>query len=486
MGNKFNYNTYINPSNLKPQSFSTSKNKKFNMNDIMTNKFAEQLVKESKKKYEQYENVKDVDKVFPNFPMFPLLTSEKDTRIGNSVKSSRIKIYTKTDTKSISSNNVINLQNNLRNNIPTVHERNHIRNNTVTNNAVQPKIISRNSSASSKNLPTYSKSKILNKLSDYKFIKIIGAGNYGKVFLALHKSKELYALKCIKKKDLKEKDITNLLNEKRIFEQINHPFIGKLHCTFQTEDKLYFTFSYYNGGELFYHLTKLGKFTEKQVRHFSAQIYLALSFLHDKKIIYRDLKPENIMLDSLGNIKLIDFGMFKEGITADKLTFSFCGTHEYIPPEVIKGEGYGFSFDWWSFGIIIFEMLNGFPPFAHKDRNTLYQKILKVDPEFSDEIEISDECKDLVLQLLKKNVKMRINPNEIPKHPWFKSINFKEMSRLKIKSPFIPKVKSESDTSNFDPDFLKLEINSPVHIKNSNIEKNNKIQNQVIFEEFSK
>lgn len=171
----------------------------------------------------------------------------------------------------------------------------------------------------------------------------------------------IYALKTLKKSKLKEvKHIEHTKTERKILEIVSHPFIVSLKFAFQTPKKLYIVMDYYNGGELFYHLRTKGKFSETQSKFYLAQMILALEFLHMKKIIYRDLKPENIVLDTNGYIKLTDFGLAKENIAEDNSTQTFCGTPEYLAPEIIRGDKYGKAVDVWCVGIILYEMLYGF------------------------------------------------------------------------------------------------------------------------------
>lgn len=194
-------------------------------------------------------------------------------------------------------------------------------------------------------------------------MQVIGKGYFGKVTQVKYKNDGLiYALKTLKKSKLKEaKHIEHTQTERKIMEIVNHPFIVSLKFAFQTEKKLYFAMDYYNGGELFFHLRKRGKFNEAQAKFYLAQIVLAIEFLHSKKIIYRDLKPENIVLDINGYIKLTDFGLAKDNIADDSgCTQTFCGTPEYLAPEIIRGDKYGKAVDVWCIGILMYEMLYGF------------------------------------------------------------------------------------------------------------------------------
>jgi protein-serine/threonine kinase len=185
-------------------------------------------------------------------------------------------------------------------------------------------------------------------------------------------------------------------------------------------------------------------------------------YLHKNGILYRDLKPENIILDEDGHIKLIDFGLAKDNISERNLTGSFCGTNEYIPPELLKGEKYGFSFDWWTYGVLLYEMLFGKPPFSDRNTNSLYRKIIFEEPSYSSNKNVSDEAVHLIKQLLQKNIKKRIAPEKIPSHPFFKKLDFSEIVKLKIKPPFKPLVRGKEDLSNIDPAFLIEDIESPI------------------------
>ena len=178
------------------------------------------------------------------------------------------------------------------------------------------------------------------------------------------------------KKDmiLRKGQTTNTKVERMILERLNHPFIVKLHYAFQTPERLYFVIDFLNGGELFFHLRKEMKFNEDRTRFYAAEILLALECLHSNGIIYRDLKPENVILDSEGHIKLTDFGLSKLQITGDKMAYTFCGTPEYLAPEIVKGVGHNQAVDYWSLGLMIYEMLSGINPFKLKNKNK-YEKL---------------------------------------------------------------------------------------------------------------
>jgi len=212
---------------------------------------------------------------------------------------------------------------------------------------------------------------------DFECIKVIGKGYFGKVTqVKFKKDGKIYALKSLKKSRLKdEKQVEHTKTERKVLAEINHPFIINLKFAFQTQTKLYMASECFNGGELFYHLRRGGKFSETQSKFYLSQIIIAIEYLHSKSILYRDLKPENILLDSTGYIKLTDFGLSKENITEYcGCTRTFCGTPEYLAPEMIRGDKYGKAVDVWSLGILLYEMLCGYPPFYDKNNDKLYKK----------------------------------------------------------------------------------------------------------------
>ncbi|XP_025790393.1 ribosomal protein S6 kinase alpha-3 [Puma concolor] len=216
--------------------------------------------------------------------------------------------------------------------------------------------------------------------SQFELLKVLGQGSFGKVFLVKKISgsdaRQLYAMKVLKKATLKVRDRVRTKMERDILVEVNHPFIVKLHYAFQTEGKLYLILDFLRGGDLFTRLSKEVMFTEEDVKFYLAELALALDHLHSLGIIYRDLKPENILLDEEGHIKLTDFGLSKESIDHEKKAYSFCGTVEYMAPEVVNRRGHTQSADWWSFGVLMFEMLTGTLPFQGKDRKETMTMIL--------------------------------------------------------------------------------------------------------------
>uniref|UniRef100_A0A673TU25 non-specific serine/threonine protein kinase n=1 Tax=Suricata suricatta TaxID=37032 RepID=A0A673TU25_SURSU len=265
--------------------------------------------------------------------------------------------------------------------------------------------------------------------SQFELLKVLGQGSYGKVFL-VRKAQgsdagQLYAMKVLKKATLKVRDRVRSKMERDILAEVSHPFIVKLHYAFQTEGKLYLILDFLRGGDLFSRLSKEVMFTEEDVKFYLAELALALDHLHGLGIIYRDLKPENILLDEEGHIKITDFGLSKEAIDHDKRAYSFCGTIEYMAPEVVNRRGHTQSADWWSFGVLMFEMLTGSLPFQGKDRK---------------------ETMALILAGLD-------GVEEIKRHPFFVTIDWNKLYRKEIKPPFKPAVGRPEDTFHFDPEF---------------------------------
>jgi len=217
---------------------------------------------------------------------------------------------------------------------------------------------------------------------------------------------------------------------------------------------LYFIMDYVNGGELFYHLQKDKKFTEDRVRFYCAEIVLGLEYLHNCGVLYRDLKPENILLTEDGHICMTDFGISKEGLISDNdRTATFCGTPEYLAPEILQGKSYGKAVDWWSFGTLMFEMLTGLPPFYSQDVQEMYNKIMNDKLTFPPHV--SPEARSLLTGLLERIPEKRISdPALIKKHPYFKGLDWDKIVRKEVEPPFIPNVKGKSDTSQVDQEFL--------------------------------
>ncbi|XP_062344048.1 ribosomal protein S6 kinase alpha-3 isoform X1 [Cinclus cinclus] len=296
--------------------------------------------------------------------------------------------------------------------------------------------------------------------SQFELLKVLGQGSFGKVFLVKKISgsdaRQLYAMKVLKKATLKVRDRVRTKMERDILVEVNHPFIVKLHYAFQTEGKLYLILDFLRGGDLFTRLSKEVMFTEDDVKFYLAELALALDHLHSLGIIYRDLKPENILLDEEGHIKLTDFGLSKESIDHEKKAYSFCGTVEYMAPEVVNRRGHTQSADWWSFGVLMFEMLTGTLPFQGKDRKETMTMILKAKlgmPQF-----LSLEAQSLLRMLFKRNPANRLGAGpdgveEIKRHAFFSKIDWNKLYRREIHPPFKPATSRPEDTFYFDPEF---------------------------------
>jgi serum/glucocorticoid-regulated kinase 2 len=240
-----------------------------------------------------------------------------------------------------------------------------------------------------------------------------------------------------------------------------------------------------SGGELFQHLRKFRTFDEDKVRFYGAQIALALEYLHKKGIVYRDLKPENILMDDKGYLRLADFGMAKK-LKEEEKAMSFCGTPEYLAPEIITMEGHDKNSDWWSFGILLFEMLCGLPPFYTDNLDKMYDMIKTHQVKFPKRYNISEDAKDLIRKLLEKDPKKRLGSQngieEIKAHPFFASLDFTQIEQKKIPAPFIPELSNDTDVQYFDEEFTNEEVGmSYIPKKNMEVIK----KNQVKFKEFN-
>ncbi len=298
-------------------------------------------------------------------------------------------------------------------------------------------------------------------LNDFKIIKTLGKGSFGRVLLVSNTNdSNYYAMKVLKKSFIKKHNqVANTKVERKILEVVCHPFIVRLHYAFQTSQKLYFVCEYMAGGEIFYHLRKEGCFSEERTKLYICEIILALEYLHKKGIIYRDLKPENILLDKDGHLKLTDFGLSKilSDENSNNRTFTICGTPEYLAPEVLSGSGYDKSVDWWSLGALMFEMLVGFSPFKENKRKLdikVYGKPLVRHQKFS------ERAFSLIQSLLQIDPAKRIGSSvtdseEIKNHPFFENINWANVYNKSISPKFKPYLQDENDLSNFDRMFTE-------------------------------
>uniref|UniRef100_A0A182M8E6 protein kinase C n=1 Tax=Anopheles culicifacies TaxID=139723 RepID=A0A182M8E6_9DIPT len=319
-------------------------------------------------------------------------------------------------------------------------------------------------------------------LNDFNFIKVLGKGSFGKVMLAEKKgTDEVYAIKVLKKDViLQDDDVDCTMTEKRILAlAAKHPFLTALHSCFQTPDRLFFVMEYVNGGDLMFQIQRARKFDEPRAAFYAAEVTLALQFLHRNGVIYRDLKLDNILLDAEGHCKLADFGMCKEGITGDNLTSTFCGTPDYIAPEILQELDYGPSVDWWALGVLMYEMMAGQPPFEADNEDDLFEAILRDDVLYpvwlsreavsilkgSNLPRILQLCTDDLITLctiagfMTKNAAKRLGctdgENQIRSHPFFKDMDWEALEQRKVRPPFRPRVRSARDALNFDTEFTK-------------------------------
>ncbi|KAM4745035.1 serine/threonine-protein kinase N2-like [Anableps anableps] len=302
------------------------------------------------------------------------------------------------------------------------------------------------------------------EVEDFKYTSVLGRGHFGKVLLAeFKKTGRLYAIKALKKRDIVTRDeVDSLMSEKRIFEMINasrHPFLVYLHGCFQTSDHVCFVMEYLPGGDLMIHI-HTDVFSDAQTRFYSACVLLGLEFLHLNKIIYRDLKLDNILMDAEGFVKITDFGLCKEGMGHGDQTSTFCGTPEFLAPEVLTDDTYTRAVDWWGMGVLIYEMLVGESPFPGEDEEEVFDSIVNDDVQYP--TSLPADAVSIMQKLLKKNPLKRLgagerDANEVKGEKFFETIDWEALMAKKLKPPFVPSIKDPTDVSNFDSDFTRLQ-----------------------------
>ncbi|XP_022537338.1 ribosomal protein S6 kinase beta-2 [Astyanax mexicanus] len=305
----------------------------------------------------------------------------------------------------------------------------------------------------------------------FELLTVLGKGGYGKVFQVRKvqgsQMGKIFAMKVLRKAKIvrNAKDTAHTRAEREILETVRHPFIVDLWYAFQTGGKLYLILECLSGGELFMQLEKEGIFMEDTACFYLAEITLALGHLHSNGIIYRDLKPENIMLNHEGHIKLTDFGLCKESIHDGTVTHTFCGTIEYMAPEILNRSGHNRAVDWWSLGALMFDMMTGSPPFTGENRKKTIDKILKCKiclPPY-----LTPDARDLIKKLLKKNPSQRLGSGkgdcaDIQKHPFFRHINWDDLLHKRVEPPYRPSLQSDEDVSQFDSRFTRqTPVDSP-------------------------
>ncbi|XP_056591879.1 ribosomal protein S6 kinase beta-1 isoform X1 [Triplophysa dalaica] len=305
----------------------------------------------------------------------------------------------------------------------------------------------------------------------FELLRVLGKGGYGKVFQVRKVSGaacgKIFAMKVLKKAMIirNAKDTAHTKAERSILEEVKHPFIVDLIYAFQTGGKLYLILEYLSGGELFMQLEREGIFMEDTACFYLAEISMALGHLHQKGIIYRDLKPENIMLNNTGHVKLTDFGLCKESIHDGTVTHTFCGTIEYMAPEILMRSGHNRAVDWWSLGGLMYDMLTGAPPFTAENRKKTIDKILKCKlnlPPY-----LTQEARDLLKKLLKRNASQRLGAGQgdaidVQVHSFFRHINWDDLLACKVEPPFKPFLRSADDVSQFDSKFTsQTPVDSP-------------------------
>uniref|UniRef100_A0A8C7KQF0 non-specific serine/threonine protein kinase n=2 Tax=Oncorhynchus TaxID=8016 RepID=A0A8C7KQF0_ONCKI len=300
-------------------------------------------------------------------------------------------------------------------------------------------------------------------MNDFDYLKLLGKGTFGKVILVKEKaSGTYYAMKILKKEVIIAKDeVAHTLTESRVLKNTRHPFLTSLKYSFQTKDRLCFVMEYVNGGELFFHLSRERVFSEDRTRFYGAEIVSALDYLHSAKIVYRDLKLENLMLDKDGHVKITDFGLCKEGITDAATMKTFCGTPEYLAPEVLEDNDYGRAVDWWGLGVVMYEMMCGRLPFYNQDHEKLFELILMEEIKFPRTL--SSDSKSLLSGLLIKDPNKRLgggpdDAKEIMRHSFFVAVDWQDVYDKKLVPPFMPQVSSETDTRYFDEEFTAQTI----------------------------
>ncbi|KAG9085648.1 Serine/threonine kinase [Ceratobasidium sp. UAMH 11750] len=308
-------------------------------------------------------------------------------------------------------------------------------------------------------------------LNDFNFLAVLGKGNFGKVMLAEEKKTNgLYAIKVLKKEFVIDHDeVESTRSEKRVFlaaARERHPFLLGLHSCFQTETRIYFVMEYVSGGDLMLHIQRK-QFSLRQAKFYACEVLLALEYFHAQGIIYRDLKLDNILLTLDGHVKVADYGLCKENMEFGQTTSTFCGTPEFMAPEILLEQRYGRAVDWWAFGVLTYEMLLGQSPFRGDDEDEIFDAILEDEPLYP--ITMPRDAVSILQRLLTRDPTKRLgsgpgDAEEIKAHPFFNTVNFDDVLNKRIPPPYYPTITSAHDTSNFDTEFTREQPTlTPVH-----------------------
>lgn len=308
-------------------------------------------------------------------------------------------------------------------------------------------------------------------LDDFNFLAVLGKGNFGKVMLAEEKKTNgLYAIKVLKKEFIIDNDeVESTRSEKRVFlaaARERHPFLLGLHSCFQTETRVYFVMEYVSGGDLMLHIQRK-QFSLRQAKFYASEVLLALEYFHANGIIYRDLKLDNILLTLDGHVKVADYGLCKEEMWYGQTTSTFCGTPEFMAPEILLEQRYGRAVDWWAFGVLTYEMLLGQSPFRGDDEDEIFDAILEDEPLYP--ITMPRDAVSILQKLLTRDPARRLgsgkdDAEEIKRQPFFKDVSFDDVLNKRIPPPYFPTINGSADTSNFDEEFTREQPTlTPVH-----------------------
>mmetsp|Transcript_1195 Transcript_1195/g.1692 ORF Transcript_1195/g.1692 Transcript_1195/m.1692 type:complete len:347 (-) Transcript_1195:243-1283(-) len=275
-------------------------------------------------------------------------------------------------------------------------------------------------------------------LKEFEYKQVLGTGSFAQVNLVQHiQTGKLFALKVMDKQTIIDlRQVTHVINEKDILAILSHPNLVKLRGSFNDSTNIYLLLDFEPGGEFFSYLNQVVRVPENSAIFYVGCVFLALEYLHENKVVFRDVKPENLLLDSAGYLKLTDFGFAKY---LPSSTNTLCGTPQYLAPEIVLGEPYGFEVDWWALGILMYEMIVGNPPFLDVSATHTYKKIVR--GKFTFPSNISNAAKDLMTRLLKVNPKDRLGSNgsaEIKAHPWFNNFDWSALAVGELESPYVP------------------------------------------------